>query len=237
MRKVSLGLGLGLLLLNFYGVVFSSLQGPQARQIISYGLSLPEDTRVEVTAHRIAQFMTHRESTPVPWSENFILRALSYTHPLFYAYEFTDYQRGLRRGYGVCSQAAIVTAGIFAAMGYQTRLLGLNGHVVAAVDDIIVDADLGVILPFDIDAAQKNPGSVAAFYEAAGHSADSAHGIAEIFGVAGNRIFETAFAYRPKMYVIEVVAYVMKWLLPIMLMVVGVWPMPVEQLRRLLRRD
>lgn len=161
----------------------------------------------------------------LPWSENFILRALSYVDPKFFAmYEFQDHHRALARGVGLCSQHAIITAGFLAEKGIPAKLIELQGHVIltAEVDEgqwWLVDPDYGVVVPFSLDDAEEHAKDAAAVYEAAGFSDYDVDKVEDFFKTKDNVVYDGgAETYQPKLWFIEMTSYWLKWLIPTMLM-------------------
>lgn len=161
----------------------------------------------------------------LPWSENFVLRALSYVDPKFFAmYEFQDHRRALARGVGLCSQHAIITSGFLAEQGIPAKLIELQGHVIltAEVDEgqwWLVDPDYGVVVPFSLAEAEEHPKDAAAVYEAAGFSDYDVDKVEDFYKTADNVVYDGgADTYQPKLWLIEMVSYWMKWLIPLMIM-------------------
>ncbi|MEJ2418378.1 MAG: hypothetical protein P8Y45_15900 [Exilibacterium sp.] len=150
----------------------------------------------------------------VPFYDNFILYLASYIAPeYFQKYEFMDYHRALERGVGLCSQAAIVLAEFLRDKGMTAKIVGLTGHVLvtAPVDEQeeewwVFDPDYGVTLPFSLDIK--------------GNTIKSGNGI-EGYGL--------------KWYYLEKSVYLLKWLLPVVLILFGL--MKGLALRRPTRRS
>lgn len=161
----------------------------------------------------------------LPWSENFILRALAYVNPKYFAmYEFQDHRKAIARGVGLCSQHSIIMAGFLAEQGIPAKLIELHGHVIltAEVDEgqwWLLDPDYGLVLPFSLQEAEENPLEVAQFYAQAGFSDYDVDKVEEFFRTDNNIIFSGGAAtYQTWLYVTEKVSYFAKWTLPVALM-------------------
>lgn len=161
----------------------------------------------------------------LPWTENFILRALAYINPQFFAmYEFRDHHKAIARGVGLCSQHALIMAGLLAEQGIASRLVELQGHVIltAEVEEgrwWLLDPDYGIVLPFSLMEAEENSQAVAAYYQRAGFSDYDVDKLEELFRTPDNVLYdEGAHNYLPWLYVTERSAYVAKWVLPLALL-------------------
>lgn len=83
-------------------------------------------------------------------------------------HETWDTAEALRRGKGLCSQQAIALHGLFDLFGIQSRVRGLDGHVVCAVlvdgKWIVCDPDYGVVVPIAIGELEENPALAIPYY-------------------------------------------------------------------------
>jgi hypothetical protein len=166
----------------------------------------------------------------LPWTENYVLRTLSYINPKFFAmYEFQDYHRALARGIGLCSQHAIIESGILQEKGIPARLIELQGHVIltAQVDEgqwWVLDPDYGLVIPMSLDAAQEHASEVAQRYGEAGFSDYDVDKVEEWFATRDNILYEGgAQTYMPLIWLTERISYVVKWVFPFLLMLPLVW--------------
>lgn len=241
-------LGIGLMALNLIGLVTPPRSSELINETATYfvnDLTLSEQEfyqRLEALdpSHR-ADYLTqlsrlvsesvmhywqdeHRAEYRIllPWSENFILRALAYINPKYFAmYEFQDHRKAIARGVGLCSQHSIITAGFLAEQGIPTKLIELHGHVIltAEVDEgqwWLLDPDYGLVLPFSLQEAEENPAEVAQFYHRAGFSDYDVDKVEEFFRTDNNIIFDGgAESYQTWLFVIEKISYVAKWAIPV----------------------
>jgi hypothetical protein len=163
--------------------------------------------------------------------ENYLLFLAGFVDPTrFRKYEFTDYRRAVRRGIGLCSQRAIVAAGILLEGGIPASIVGLQGHVVvqAQVDQThdewwVIDADRGVVVPMSLPEIEKNPEAIVPYYRAAGYPDEDNAALVKIYGPEGNVVLppDGARSYAPRNYFIEKMTYVLIWLIPAMMMAGG----------------
>lgn len=165
----------------------------------------------------------------VPLFENYVLFALSKINPeRFGAYEFLDVERALRRGVGLCSQVSMVASAVLQRNGFQSAMVGLDGHVIATAraDDgqwYVLDPDYGVIMPYDIATIERNPELIESYYPAHHYSAAAIETLKSIYGEEGNFIFEEgARGYKGLGAVVETLAYFLKWAIPFALLFVAI---------------
>jgi hypothetical protein len=158
----------------------------------------------------------------VPARENYLLWLAGHLYADYSRYEFTDGERGLRRGVGLCSQQVIILVHLLAERGIPARLQRLGGHVVAtaAIDEShwwTLDPDFGVVIEHDIPAISIQPHLVRAAYSKKGLSKAKVNDLAAIYGLKGNFAFQSAKDFAPSDYARERLAYRLKWLIPLVL--------------------
>lgn len=75
--------------------------------------------------------------------------------------EFCSPEKALARGYGYCSQRALILQNILRANGIQAQATDLSGHVVctARIDgkEVLLDADYGLASPYSLEAFHERP--------------------------------------------------------------------------------
>jgi len=163
----------------------------------------------------------------IPFHENYILFIASYVIPQHYRkYEFRDYRRAIERGVGLCSQHAIIVAEILREKGIASAIISMPGHVVATarVDDArnewwILDADYGVVLPYDIEAIRAQPRIIAPYYRSRGHGEQTVADLVSIYGRDAQVFPNGARNYGDKIYWAETAAYALIWIVPGLLMI------------------
>lgn len=159
----------------------------------------------------------------VPIWENYILFALSFTgDSRFRNYEFSNYSKAIERGVGLCSQQSIILSELLLRKKIPSKIIGLDGHVVVSAQldkDTwwILDPDYGVVIPHNIEEIEADPLLVENYYKDAGYN--SPEHIINIYRNDGNVIPNGygASGYTPRKYYIEYIFYILKWVLPLVL--------------------
>ena len=158
----------------------------------------------------------------VPVSENWVLYLLSYVKPSTYRdYEFCNWRRALRRGVGRCGQQSLALVSYLSEFGMDTGFVTLGGHVVATarVDSeswYMLDADYGGVIPFDISHAERDPSSVLPHYWSSVAAENRLH---KLFAPENRVSYGGVRARYARACPIEAIAYWLKWLVPIVLLV------------------
>jgi hypothetical protein len=100
----------------------------------------------------------------IPIWQNFILFGKSFVNDKYKMYEFCDQKKAIERGVGNCSQQTWVLINILNKRGIVTKMVDLNGHVVATtlVDKNknewwILDPDYGLVIKKDLKTLEKEP--------------------------------------------------------------------------------
>jgi len=162
----------------------------------------------------------------VPAHENYLLFLASYVQPRYYRkYEFSDQYKNLERGAGICSLHATVIATLLKDHGVNSRVILLNQHVVATAQVgeapdrwWVVDPDLGVVVKHDIGEIEGDPNLIKPYYLERGYAQEHVDHLARIYGREGNVVFNGAKEYMPwRLRYIEYASYVLKWVIPMML--------------------
>ena len=210
---LSLVFGSGLLILNMLGVFFERDPAqwawrPNDTIITSKAAldSVPRDRHESEIQYveRMTQVVHDRMTNPleedidkhallhVGLLENWILWLAGALRP-FEFYETLDWEFGLRRGLGLCSQQSKVLVSLLREQGIQSGTQGLTGHVVAWVEaegqEFIADPDFGVVIPYSMSKIEENPTIVAPYYaERAEQIGDSTlvDRLIKIYGRQGN---------------------------------------------------
>ncbi len=160
----------------------------------------------------------------VPVWENYLLWAPSVIKGKEYpGYEFSNYKKDLERGIGLCSTASIVLKGVLNENGIDASLWDIAGHVVVRVkvDDNewwILDADYGVVVPYDTAAIQADPeivrpsyADLASKYKPNAPDPYTTDNVVKIYGKEGNHIYTMDSPY-------ESFSYWAIWVIPFVLM-------------------
>jgi len=157
----------------------------------------------------------------VPVWENYVLALLARLKPDTYRdYEFCNYRRALRRGLGRCGQQSLALVDFLDRKGVETGFVNLGGHTLVTARSetgwVMLDPDYGGAIPFDLDAAENDPLSVVPFYW---NAQVSQRRMFELFDESGNEVnFGGPQARWGRACRIESIAYLLKWLLPVLLL-------------------
>lgn len=142
-------------------------------------------------------------------------------------YEWSDTKRAVRLGGGYCSQHAIVFNNLLREQDIESRILGLQGHV---VNEVLVnggwkvyDSDYNVVFDATLQDLENDPYPVYQAYIGLGASDDTAKLFQEAFATeADNFRYKKTRAYREEKYHIEVAALYLVWVIPVFLILVGI---------------
>jgi len=167
-----------------------------------------------------------RYNLRIPIQENYILNLSSFILPSkFQKYEYLDYHRAIERGVGLCSEHAIILAGALYDRGIDTKIIGLDGHVVATAEvneksNIwwVVDPDYGVIIPYDIKTIEENPTIVKKYYLDNGYDEKTGDLMVRLYGKEGNRVSNGYGVgdYSILSHYFETASYIMIWVIPLL---------------------
>jgi hypothetical protein len=166
----------------------------------------------------------------IPIWENYYLYflGLALDMPQIQRYHYANYKRNIKRGIGVCGDAATVLSSILDRYEVPNRIGSFsNGHVVIEYESengqrYVMDPDFGVELGMSLQAITEDPRLVRNVYSAQGYSEKEINTLERIYG-SGYVIFDDTYHFMTKRYIFEEVSYVMKWLLPVFLIVIPVF--------------
>lgn len=153
-------------------------------------------------------------------------------------HEWLDSEKAIRLGGGYCSQHAIVMDNILDEQGIESRILGLNGHV---LNEVLIDGEWYVADPnynvtFDASLAEleDNPFKVYQAYREAGLPEQTARHWQDVFGTAAdNWHFRSSLAYGSMVYFLqEKASLLLIWLVPAALIGIGLLIMLVIRIRK-----
>ncbi|MDA8962013.1 hypothetical protein N9H37_01490 [Congregibacter sp.] len=191
----------------------------------------PNDQYVNRLTTVIADGMAHihwpryeasRFNQRVPLWENYILWAMSYltSIPEYERYHFTDPQKSIERGIGICGDASILMSRMLDKNSIDNRIVTIPGHVLieASLDGgwSAFDPDYGVVLGLSASSAALQPQTVKNAYLSTGHSPYDADFVASRLQER-IRYWGGVDGFIGKKYYFEKFAYFAKWCLPAML--------------------
>jgi len=160
----------------------------------------------------------------IPAWENWILFLLQTIKREYKIYEFISYEKALERGSGLCSQFSLCYAAILNNAGFDAKILPLGDHVVVYVSktepqgiEIIADPYFNTLIPYSYRDVKGNPSLIDDHYE----------GNASLKCIEQLRNSYMNSPYQPvsikdyvgwKSYYFEPISYMLKWLIPVALM-------------------
>ena len=187
-----------------------------------------------VVSKTLAHIPWYEETDPkrfnqlIPITENFILYFMGTLTdiPEYRKYHFTNYERSLKRGIGICGDASMVLSQLLAIHDIDSKIVSLDGHVVLEVQSIqtkyIADPDFGVILPYTLETIRKSPEIIAELYGKEGYTESDIKALADAF-TSKATFWKGANHFMTNKYYFERLSYVLKWLIPLVLLAIGYW--------------
>ncbi len=176
----------------------------------------------------------------VPITENYVLSLISFlagNHKN--NFELCNYRAALSRGTGLCSQKAIVVAGLLQESGIKYRIIGLDGHVVvmaqvepsASTPWWILDPDYGVVIEHTIDEVETNLDIITIPYERKGYSTTAIKSLKSLYDKQGNfQVNSIEKFIGAENCKIEKYSYILAWIIPILLIL----PATIKKIYQLL---
>ena len=171
--------------------------------------------------------MEYRQLVPV-WENYFLYMIGRYSElPQFMRYHYADYQRNIRRGIGICGDASTVLSSILDRNNISNRIVAFKGHVIVEYTGVdgqvrLMDPDFGVSLGVSLKDLIEKPQMVRSRYVEAGYSKNEIDDLFKAYGTKYN-IFDDTYQFMRIRYLFEYFSYVMKWLLPVMLITLSVF--------------
>lgn len=185
----------------------------RAMQVVNTALVHPDWYRVDP--------VEYRQLVPV-W-ENFFLYFLGKFSglPQFERYHFADYRRSIERGIGMCGDAAMVLSSILDTLEVENRIISFDGHVVVEYKDVdghwhLADPDFGVLVDASVQQLAVAKNAVKQDYLSAGYPEQEVNLVLKSFATDYS-VFDDTYDFLSKRYVFEYASYVLKWLLPALL--------------------
>lgn len=159
----------------------------------------------------------------IPITENYILYTLGFFHEKLRTWEIYNYKKAIERGIGLCNQHAIILDQLLKEKGIESKLIGLDGHVIATAKNEeglwwLLDPNYGVTVPFSLEDVQKQPSLIEKYYQKEGYSKERINKISKMFNANSNFIGKDWYA-RNQRYknIIYSFSEYLKWIIPFIL--------------------
>jgi hypothetical protein len=176
------------------------------------------------------KYQPEKFNQTVPIWENYILYFMGKLRvtPEYVRYHFSNPYKSIERGIGICGDASMLMSQMLEKYNIPNKIVTIPGHVMVQAEFAegkpLFDPDFGVTLPKSADYYGKNPEHINTAYSDAGHSIHDDNFI--INGFKKKHAYWNGIKhFITKKYYFEKVAYVMKWLLPVLMFIlsIGVW--------------
>lgn len=163
----------------------------------------------------------------VPVWENYILFAMGHLSgiPEFERYHFTQIEKSVERGIGVCGDAAMLMSLLLDKVNIENEIVSMPGHVMisAKLDHgvVLADPDFGVFLNNSPDYFMKNRNEFLKSYFNAGFQYNGAEAVYNSFMSKKHKRWAGVEHFVTKKYYFERISYVFIWLLPLLMLITG----------------
>lgn len=165
----------------------------------------------------------------VPIWENFLLyfMGIASNIPEFERYHFTIPKKSIERGIGLCGDASMLMSETLKDMGIENTIITVPGHVMVQTNingkKRLLDPDFGVALSEGAEYYKSYPDELVSAYEDAGYFNNGELLIRRGFANSGYKEWQGAEHFVTKKYYFERVSYILKWLIPVSLLLLGFW--------------
>lgn len=112
----------------------------------------------------------------VPLWENWILYFMGrYSGiPEYERYHFSNPQKSMERGIGICGDASILMSQLLSKHGIDNKIVTFPGHVVVAAEfdktQLVFDPDFGVVIPHSLEKINTQRAATKGLYSLQGYS-------------------------------------------------------------------
>jgi hypothetical protein len=177
----------------------------------------------------------------IPIYENYLLFLAGVLRPgADRRYEFCDYRKAIERRVGFCSQQALIFNAVLSERGIHSKIISFPWlHVVATaqVDQNadawwIFDPDFGVVIPYSIEEIARKPDLILPYYRDAGYDASLLNYLEYIYGTPSFITSSVDEYFGLGKCDVERLTYRAIWVLPIVFIILGMYPLVVKRLRR-----
>lgn len=204
--------------------IFSEIHKRDTESKLEYSKRLNALLHKHMLKFYVDELSLKKFNLRVPASENWILYLLPVLKSDYSIYEFISYKKALIRGSGLCSQFAMTYVSILNKNNINAKILPLGNHVVASYLDnqnrtgsFVADPYLGAFIPFDLEDIQATPEKIRFFYERKA-SEDYITMTIDSFKKQNYMPLSMIEYVGWKSYYFEPISYILKWLIPVLLM-------------------
>ncbi len=141
-------------------------------------------------------------------------------------YHFMNLPRTIERGVSNCGDAALLIAYMLEKKGLTPKVVAFPKHVINEVtfpetkDTLFIDADFGVWAEGSISSVATNPEHIRKIYGEAGYPESDINTLNKIYSEKAD--YYTGYKeFSPKKYYLENTFYILKWIIPILLILFG----------------
>jgi|TARA_B100000700_G_C15053042_1_gene861345 hypothetical protein len=163
----------------------------------------------------------------VPIWENYILYIIGRFsgNEEFKRYHFTIAEKSIERGVGLCGDASMLLSELLSDEGISNRIISMPGHVMVEANygdaKQLLDPDFGVPLQQSFDFYINNLSELVREYESFGFFNNGELMIRREISEGSYTYWEGTSHFVTKKYYFERISYWLKWLLPIVLIALG----------------
>lgn len=164
----------------------------------------------------------------IPVWENYILYIMGKISriPEYERYHYADYKRSLERGIGICGDASMIMSQILHKNKIKNQIVSYKEHVIVEAKTIsdkayIYDADFGVVINHSVDEIKRNPKLIEIPYSNKNYTKKEIEDLKNIYSGPHIR-WGGVEQFITKKYYFEHVAYPLKWLFPIILILLPI---------------
>ena len=162
----------------------------------------------------------------VPIWENYILYLMGKfkVMPEYVRYHFSDPEKSIERGIGICGDASILMSQLLQQHGIDNKIITIPGHVMVEANfdgnKKVYDPDFGVTLGQSAAYYKSTPLAVGTAYSDNGYTLGDDKFIIDGFKSKLN-YWDGVKHFITKKYYFEKAAYVLKWLIPLVFLLLG----------------
>jgi hypothetical protein len=142
-------------------------------------------------------------------------------------YHFADYKKSLYRGVGMCGDASMVMSQLLTKSNIKNKIISYPNHVVVSAkfkdnQELIFDADFGVVIPHSPQEIYRNPTLVISPYEDDNYPKEKLSGL--ILTYEPNfKEWNNVKHFITKKYYFEKFVYWLKWPFPIFITLLSIY--------------